>query len=250
MMTSPDQPPSSSRLPDAAPDPVSPATPQISPFLQRFRAIVGGGILIILGLTALLLLGDWLAGWQLSRPWLQVSFAIVGVVVLISAVSVPAQTRPRRVILSAGGLLLILAVLDSLDGQQDILTLFVVLLLAWALLFADTTAQLLQSGLATTTRRSLAISLGIVGTCAYVGAACYYGIVNLTLAPLNPDHSLLFAFALLMNVLMRRLGGLGPYGGPLTGAVRLCPECGLRNIRERQSCKRCGARLGPVVQVS
>jgi hypothetical protein len=215
-----------------------------------FTTIATVGAVIILAAGAFVLLGDWLAGWHLTRPWLQLSAAFVGVMLLITVVRVPTMTRPRRLVVCAGGMLLILAVLDSLDGQQDVLPLIVVLLSIWALGYADTTAQLVATGRPTTRRRWFAVTIGILSTLVYLGAASYYGTVNLIIAPVNIDHHPLFAFGIVIATFLRWVGELEPYGGPLTGAIRICPSCGLRNIRERTTCKRCGTRLGSVEHVT
>jgi hypothetical protein len=168
---------------------------------------------------------------------------------VVAAALVPTIARPRRIIMCGGALVLLLAVLDSLDGRQDILPSIVILLTVWALIYADTTIELLQAGRPTTLRRWLAISLGIVSTIGYLGAAGYYLIVNATVVLVDSDHHPLFGVAIVLSTLLRWLGEIPPYGGPLTGSVRICAACGLRNIPERQTCKRCQTPLGPVEHV-
>lgn len=248
-MTTPDRSSSSPPSAHVAPDDASRIPPEPSPRARRLRSWFETGALILLSLGAIILFLDWQAGSQFTRPWLQVGFAILGALAIGGAIFLPKISRLRRVMISVGGLLIVLTVLDSLDGQQDILTDTVLLLALWALAFAYTSAQLLQLGTPMTARRKVAIGVGILATLTYLGSACYYVVVNLTVAPLNVDHHPLFGFALPLNVLLQWIGELGPKGGPLTGAVRICPACGLRNIRERQTCNRCAAQLGPVEHV-
>ena len=214
-----------------------------------FTAIATVGSLLVLASGALVVLADWLVGWHLTRPWLQVIATCTGVLLLLGAALVPTLARARRLVMSVGGIMLLLAAADSLEGKQDFLPLVTVLLLVWALCYADTSAQLLQAGRPAAPRRRVAAGLGILATTAYLGTATYYFIVNLTSAPVTIDNHPLFAFGLAILVVLGWVGELPPYGGPLTGAVRVCAACGLRNIKERQTCKRCGARLGPVGHV-
>jgi hypothetical protein len=227
---------------------ISPEQSSPSPQVSRLRSFFKIGTLILLSLGAIFLFVDWRAGSHYTRPWLQVCFAIVGVLVIGRAVFVPKLSRARRVILGADGSFIILAVLDSLDGQQDILTSIVVILFLWASVFADASLQLLQPA-ATTLRRRVATSIALLATLTYLASACYYAFINLTVAPQSVDRDALFGVALLLNLLIRWIGELTPKPAPLTGTIRVCPACGLRNIPERQTCNRCGARLGSIEHV-
>jgi hypothetical protein len=50
--------------------------------------------------------------------------------------------------------------------------------------------------------------------------------------------------------LRERNDNTGFTGSALEGPVKVCASCGLRNIPERQRCKRCGAGLGEIVDSS
>jgi len=189
---------------------------------------------------------DWFAGWQLARPWLQINTAFAGAVFPTAAVVAPIVSRLQRIMLGAGGLLLILAVLDSLDSHQDVLPLIVVALSGWGLIFAWSTIQRLQGGPPATRTHWVALVVGLVAIGVYLGAALWYEIIHLTVAPVLLDRHPLLALGLLIEFLLRWLG----MDNALTGAVRSCPACGLRNIPARTTCKRCRARLGPVEHVA
>ena len=199
--------------------------------------------LFLLALCAILLFIDWETGTQLSRPWLQVGFACFGLLIVSGALFLPNLSRARRCVIAIAGVLTLLAVLDSLDGQQDIFTNTVVILLLWATIFGDVSLQLLQST-AFTTRRKIAATIAVSSTLLYMGSACYYVFLNRTIGPQNADHNDLYGIALSLNILIRWIGDLAPYSSTLTGTVRVCQTCGLRNIPERQTCKRCGSHLG------
>ena len=110
-MTSADQQPPASRPPKSFPSiPVQP------PNASESRAVIRTSIATVGGLVALLsgafaLLTDWLVGWHLTRPWLQVSATFGGVLLLLGAALIPTLARTRRLVMSVGGLLLLLAVL-------------------------------------------------------------------------------------------------------------------------------------------
>jgi hypothetical protein len=93
------------------------------------------------------------------------------------------------------------------------------------------------------------VCLGIVATGVYLSSAAYYFIVNLTIAPADVDHHILFGFGIVIALLLGLIGEIPPYGGPLSGPVRVCAVCVLPNIAERRTCKRCRARLGSVERV-
>jgi hypothetical protein len=244
-MSASDQHPPASTPPEPAESiPARPPTASRS----LLAIIAGSGILIVLVTGAVVGLGNWLAGWHLTRPWLQLSATFVGML-LLAGVFVPTIARPRRIILGVGSLLLLCAVGDSLDRRQDILPLLVVLLTAWALMYADTTAQLFQSGRPTTARRWLAAGLGVVSTAVYLSVASYYFVINATTTPVSIENHLLYAFGAVILILLNWVGEIGPYSHSLTGPVRICASCGLRNIVERQTCKRCGTRLGSIEHV-
>jgi hypothetical protein len=248
-MTSVDQQPPASTPPKSFPSsPVQPpAASGARTVILTVIVTVGGLLALVSG--ALVVLADWLVGWHLTRPWLQVSATFGGVLLLLGAALVPTLPRARRLLMSVGGLLFLLAVADSLNGTQDFLPLVTMLLLTWAFSYADTTAQLLQAKRPATLRRQVAVGLGILATTAYLGTATYYFSINLTSAPVIIDHHPLFAFGIVMLMVLGWVGDIPPYGGPLTGAIRICATCGLRNIKERQTCKRCGTRLGLIEHV-
>lgn len=202
----------------------------------------------VAGILALLV--DWFTTTQLVRLWLQCTASILGVVLLVVAVVLRSQPWLRRLILVGGGLVLLLAVLDSLNGRQDWLPRGVVLLSVWALLFADRCLRLLEAAQPRSRRRWLAIGLAALATMVYGGVAGYYIFVHRTIAPVELRQHFLFGAGLMIATLVSWLGGLDRSPQRLTGKVEVCPACGLRNIAERTVCKRCRAPLGATNEVA
>src|SRR5438128_6290056 len=112
-----------------------------SPQSRRLRSFFTIGTLLVLSLGAISLFVDWRTGSQFTRPWLQLSFTALGLLAIGNAVVVPKLNRPQRVLSGGTGLIILLAVVDSLDGHQDILTVTVILLLLWAGAFAATSVE-------------------------------------------------------------------------------------------------------------
>ena len=243
------QPPASTPPEPSSSNPVQPPAASGSRKVILTTVVSVWGI-FLLASGAFVLLADWLAGWQLTRPWLQVSATVSGILLLVGVAMLPTLLGVRRLLMAVGGLLLLLAVADSLDGQQDFLPQVTIFLTAWAFSYAETTTQLLQMDRPRSTRRWLAVCLGILATAAYLATAGYYFVVNLTTAPVVVDHHPLYGFGIVISLLLGVVGEIHPYGGPLTGKVRICAACGLRNIPERQICKRCRAELGPVEYIA
>jgi hypothetical protein len=96
----------------------SPDQSSPSPRARRLGSFFKIGTLIVLCLGAISLFIDWRTGSQFTRPWLQISFTTLGVFAIGCAAFVPKLSRPQRVLLSGAGLLILLAVIDSLDGHQ------------------------------------------------------------------------------------------------------------------------------------
>ena len=216
--------------------------------VRRLHSFFKIGIVIALSLGAIMLLVDWRTGSQVARPWLQVSFSAIGLLTIGCVLFVSTLSRPRRFLLSGAGLLILLAVIDSLDDHQDMLTMPVILLLSCAGAFAATSIELVEQGIITR-RQKVATSIAFLATLTYLGSAGYYLLINLRVAPYDFDHHWLFGFAIVLNMLVRMIGGVTPYVSPMTGNIRICPACGLRNIPERHTCNRCGTRLGSIEHV-
>lgn len=226
----------------------APAAPSrlAHPIIRRITLACGG----VLGSGLLLLLAAWLAAPHLIRLGLQLSaLALAGLLCLVAVVRTLIPW-PRRLIVLLGSTLLFLAVLDSVDGFQDWLPTVVILLCIWALEYAYTTLYLLDPHRSRTVQRWLAIGLGSSASCVYVGMACYYGYLHRAIAPVNIDRHPLFGAGILLAILIKWMGEIRPYQRALTGQVRVCPTCGLRNIPERTQCKHCRALLVAPTYVS
>jgi hypothetical protein len=112
-MASPDQ-----HTYTATPPPSVDPAPGAPPSRQHLTTIVNVGGMIVLSTGVISLFGDWLAGWHLTRPWLQMSASFAGALLLSAVALIPKLSRSRRILFGVGGLLLIFTVIDSLDGRQ------------------------------------------------------------------------------------------------------------------------------------
>ena len=213
----------------------------------RLLLVVGAMGVLLTGFIALL--ADWFTDLRLVRPWLQFTAAIVGAGLLFAAGTLRSQSWLCRLILLVGGLLLMLTVLDSLDGRQDWLPTGVVLLSAWALEYAYSCVYLLDAARPRSPRRWLALGLGALASLGYFGVAGYYAFVHITIAPVQLKQHPLFGTGILIATLLKWLGEIGN-APQLTGMVQVCPACGLRNIPERTRCKRCRSPLAATQPVA
>src|SRR5262245_45317523 len=90
----------------------SPAQPPAASGLRTviLTLIAAAWGILVLASGVFVLLADWLAGWQLTRPWLQVTATVSGILLLVGVTILPTLPRARRLLMAVGGLLLLLAV--------------------------------------------------------------------------------------------------------------------------------------------
>jgi hypothetical protein len=209
-------------------------------------AVYGGIAVLLAGLVSFI--GDRLFGLHLTSAWMQVS-TLFAALLLWGLLGLPQLTWVQRVLVSAGGLLLVLTAFDSFDGTQNIFVSPVTLLTAWGLIFVGQSSRVIQLHRERKPRHWFAILLGLAAALVYLSAAGYYLVRTVTVSPVELERHDLYGIALVLPTLIQYLGELGAFGQTLRGYVRVCSGCGLRNIRERQTCKRCGQLLGPITKV-
>ena len=220
-------------------------------FPRSLTRIISIGIYAIFIIGIVAVLADWFTAFHFLHLWLQCAATSLGCLLILIAARHRSQSKPSRFIVLCGGLLLLFAILDSLDGKQDWLPQSVVLFSVWSLLFAYTCLYLLAPYRIRTRRHWLAIGLAGLASLSYFVAAIYYAFVHIAIAPLQFNHHLLFGIGVVIAPLINWLGEIGAYStSPVTGTVRVCPSCGLRNIPERTRCKRCQEALGETQFIS
>jgi hypothetical protein len=148
--------------------------------------------------------------------------------------------RFNHLLLVGGGLLLLVAVVDSGDGQQNLLPIVSIHLSFWAGLYASITAQIMRRS--KTYRHWLAIGLGGSTMAVYLGSACYYVLINQWAGVMDISHHPLYMLGIIIASLLRWAGGIEDSSKPPSN-TRTCSQCGLPNIQERRTCKRCGSRI-------
>ena len=217
--------------------------------LRVFTFTVAIGSVVVLLAGAIVLFADWFSKYHFTRQWQQVSATFGGCVLLATALLIPSIRQLSRLLLSITGVLLLSAVWDSLDGLQQFLPIVSLLLWFWAAIYIYTLAKIQQAKNLSIIRRQLTVSLGLIVIMLYLGAAIYYIIINRMVGLVNVNSHPLYGFGIIIATLLQWLGGIYPYTNTLTGKVRVCSHCSLRNIRERSVCKRCGAALGAIEEV-
>ncbi|KAB8145711.1 hypothetical protein F8S13_01090 [Chloroflexia bacterium SDU3-3] len=178
---------------------------------NRFAITTVAGGLLLLVSGALAVLAEWLTGWPIIRPWLQISAACAGVVALLSAVYRPQLGMVRRCLRVFGGLMLLGWVLDSLDGRLDLLPIVLIFLLIWAIDYADKLPQLLQDQQLDSLRRWAAIGLAAGALLVYLGAAAQYFVSYLGERSTDIWQHPLFPIAPLISIAISWLGKRPPY---------------------------------------
>lgn len=191
--------------------PLQPLSAQAQSWEDRFTITTVVGVLLLLVSGALAVLAEWLTGWPVIRPWLQISASGAGVVVLLSAVYRTQLGLVRRGLRVFGGLMLLGWVLDSLDGRLDRLPIVMVFLLIWMINYADKLAQLLHDHQPATPKRWAAIGLAAVASLVYLGAAAQYVVIYLGDSSINVWQHPLFPVAPLISMAIAWLGKLAPY---------------------------------------
>lgn len=224
------------------PSPLAQTQPSWRPRLIALASY--GGLALLLAGVPTWLLDRW-AGWELTRAWAQICATLAGGLLAALALCLRSQHLARRALWLASGSLLLLAVLDSLDGQQDLLHFDVVMWFGYALALIGFVLQIGRAECPRNARWWLAVLLGSAAALVYLGAAGYYIWLNAIGAQPQIAGHWLNRLSTLALLLLSWIGGLGVWAPELRGPVSICPSCGLPNIPERQTCKRCRAALGP-----
>jgi hypothetical protein len=209
-----------------------------------FIGVLGGIFLLVTGVIVLLL--DWFSNYHLTQTWQQASGAFSGTLLLAAAFLVASLKHYVRILFGSTGLLLLIAFFDSLDGAQDIIPSISIPLWFWAALNISTTIEISRKSDISRVRQRVALSLGLVTIVVYLGTALCYVLVTLFVSPVRVDRHPLSGLGIVLSTLLSWVGGVRSDTTPLRGKVRICDTCGLRNIPERRTCKRCAAQLGSV----
>jgi hypothetical protein len=161
------------------------------------------GIIASFIAAPLVFLADFLWLFQLLRPWAQISALFWGVFLIALTITIE-WSRFTRVLL-LGAALLWSALIDSIDGQQDVLPMIVFALVMWGLIFASDTRAIIASDHRQSTLYWIGSIIGVVATGGYLGGAIYYFILNIVQEPLDYDRHPLYAFGILINVALRAI---------------------------------------------
>jgi hypothetical protein len=208
--------------------------------------VVAGVALILAGVLAYVV--DAQFRLQALPLWRQVC-TVAGACFLIAACGVPILTRLQKGFALFGALLLLLTFIDSLDGHQALFTSHTVLLFTWACVFAGTTSHIGTSHPNRTTRHVVAMGLGSLAAVTYLGFGVFHLLHPNDTSIFRADRNDVFLAALIISFVIQFVGGVGAYQPGLRGLIRVCPACGLPNIRERRTCKRCQTVLGPITRI-
>jgi hypothetical protein len=153
------------------------------------------GIIASFIVAPLVLFADFLWSLQLLYPWAQISTLFWGIC-LIAITITPKFPRFTRVLLLLGAALLWSALIDSIDGQQDVITFDVFALSMYGLLFMSDTRAIIASN----HRRSVLYWIGCIGGVIaigfYLSFAVYYFTLNLTQGLLDYDRHPLSPFGI------------------------------------------------------
>jgi hypothetical protein len=153
------------------------------------------GIIASFIAAPLVFLADFLWLFQLLRPWAQISALFWGVFLIAITIAIE-LSRFTRVLLLLGAALLWGALIDSIDGQQDVLPMIVFALVIWGLIFASDTRTIIASDHRQSTLYWIGSIIGVVATGGYLGGAIYYFTLNLTQGPLDYDRHPLSPFGI------------------------------------------------------
>lgn len=169
--------------------------------------------LIILSLVGLLFLlfviapvifvGDWLWSWQLTRLWAQVTGACTAFLLAGWAIHGTNLNRITRIVLLIGTLVLMLTLVDSLDGQQDAFTDIVFITSLWSCFLAVETYRIARDIPAGIPRRKIGLGVGIAATLLFAGSAIVYALYNVRVAPLRYDHHVLYLLGIIISGALR-----------------------------------------------
>lgn len=192
---------------------ISPTKPKPVPQQQRprFTLTAPTDLLILIGLVGtvvcvlaapLTFLADLLWSLQLFHLWAQISATFVGFLLLAAVITVQSSGWTRGLLL-LGATLLWGAVIDSIDGTQDILPLVVMALAAWGMLFAIETRGITLALNRYSVLHWLGCLAGVLATGLYMGSAVYYFGMNLTQGPLDYNRHPLYAFGIIIAGALR-----------------------------------------------
>jgi hypothetical protein len=153
------------------------------------------GIIASFIAAPLVLLADFLWIFQLLLPWSQISALFWGLFLIAITVTIE-WSRFTRVLLLLGAALLWSALVDSIDGQQDVITVDVFALSMYGLLFMSDTRAIIASN----HRRAVLYWIGCIGGVIaigfYLSFAVYYFTLNLAQGPLDYERHALSPFGI------------------------------------------------------
>jgi hypothetical protein len=186
------------------PDPASPAI--TSPWYARTSVL---DILVSIGLIGLLLsapavyIADHVWSLHLTPVWEQVVGLFIATLLVVAALKGQHIGRTIRILCMLGALVILAAVIDSLDGKPDFLPFITLLLGGWAVGFAHTTSRIMHHRHRLSHIQWIGGLLGIAATIVYLSAAVYYLIRTFTVGPQLYDHHLLFGAGFLIAAILR-----------------------------------------------
>jgi hypothetical protein len=167
----------------------------------------------------------------------------LGFALVQAAVVRPPQMLLGRMLLVCGGLWLIIAALDALrpDAPAIADAVWMASLLMFVVIGSYAyPSPVLQAPLPLHNIRRMVIAGfgGILGM--YIG---FLLLAALLVIPLSVEWYSFTSVGAVIWPVVFLLRFFDSRHRPLQGGVHICPSCGLRNIIERQTCKRCGVRF-------
>ena len=164
-----------------------------------------GLLLLLLVIAPLVFLGDWLWSWQITRLWAQLTGTCLAILLIGWGIQGHALKRIPRIALLIGTVVLILTLLDSLNGQQDVFTDVVFITSLWSCLLAVETDRIARTLPKGTTRRTIGLTIGVGATLLFMGSALGYAVYNLRVLPLRYDHHILYLVGIAVSALLQRI---------------------------------------------
>ena len=148
-------------------------------------------------------IADYAWSLQLTPVWEQLFGSIIAILLIIAAIKGQQISRAIRILYLLGGILIVAAVIDSLDGTPDILPFITLLLGGWGISFAFSTVRIMRQRQHLSRIEWCGGLLGLAATGRYLSVAVYYLIRNLTVRPQIYDHHILLGIGFLIASALR-----------------------------------------------